>query len=211
MTLRRPSLSANTPTWNNGLGAIAILSAVCLLLASPVSANVISGTMSGSANLTSTPTWGVYSEVFTATGSDTTFGSFTISSDSTFNTKNHSDMLITGGTFTEIFANGTLFGTDSGSAASTGNASSTFTITYVITGGTGAFAGDSGSFTLTGTRASTTNSSIKSVVGSYNGSLTVPIKGSLPAAVPEPSSLLLLVVGFVGLVVWQNRRPGLAS
>jgi len=78
------------------------------------------------------------------------------------------------------------FGTSTGTGTANGAGSATFTIGFVITGGTGIFDEAEGEVTLTGTITQTgpTTEAIRN--GSYTGSFTI---------VPEPSTLGLFGAG----------------
>jgi len=139
---------------------------------------------------------GIYVQNFTGDGDDTTFGSFTPASQSTIDFSNPPTILITSGMLTETFSNGTLFGTTSGNGTASGHGTATFTIDFVITGGTGFFAGDMGEATLTGTITST-GPTTESITGSYSGSLT---------STPEPATITLLGIGIAGMAGYGWRR-----
>jgi len=171
----------------------------------PVQGGKISGTFSGDATLT-TQTPGVFVENFTGDGNDTTFGSFNPHSTSTIDFSKPPAVTISGGmlseTFTQMPFQGTLFGTTSGSGAANGHGTATFMAEFVITGGTGYFAGATGEATLTGT-ITIKSSTTASVTGSYVGTLSIP----------EPSTLALfapaVAVGAV-VVVRGRRREAMA-
>ena len=162
----------------------------------PVRAGTLSGTFDGSSTLTPTGTQGVYSQTFTGDGDDTTYGAFTPSSLSSIDFSHPPNITISGGTFTETFAGGTLLGTGSGAGTASGQGTATFTLDYVITGGTGFFAGATGEITLTGTITQTSPTTESISNGSYTGSFTTP----------EPSSLALIALGAAGLAAYGFRR-----
>ena len=167
-------------------------------LALPVHAGPISGTLSGDSTLTPAGTPGIFVQTFTGDGDDTIYGSFTAQSGSTIDFSDPPHILISSGSFTEVFSQGTLFGTSSGSGAASGNGTATVTIDLVITGGTGLFAGDTGEITATET-ITRTSSTTESLTGSYTGSL---------ATIPEPGSLALLVPAAVVLFLRRRRLAG---
>jgi hypothetical protein len=99
----------------------------------------------------------------------------------------------------ETFAQGVLTGTTSGDGTASGHGTASFAIDFVITGGTGVFAGTSGAATLTGT-ITTTSATTESITGTYAGSITL---------VPEPKTTILLAsggLGVIGLAVLLRRH-----
>jgi hypothetical protein len=154
----------NSQAHSRVFGIMASLVVALGVLVVPVQADMIMGTFEGDSTLTATGTPGVFIQSFTGDGDDTVFGSFTPSSLSTIDFSHPPDILISDGMLSEIFAHGTLFGTSSGSGTASGHGTATFTIDFVITGGTGDFAGDTGEATLTGTitQTSATTESIRS-------------------------------------------------
>ena len=162
----------------------------------PIQGGQISGTFEGDSTLTPASPPGFFVQTFTGEGDDTIFGSFTAQSQSLIDFSNSPNILLNGMLF-EIFPQGTLFGTTSGSGTASGHGTATVTVDFVITGGTGLFAGDTGEATLTATLTSTSTTT-ESITGSYSGSLSL---------VPEPSSLALLAPSLaVGAVVVVRRR-----
>jgi hypothetical protein len=166
----------------------------------PVQGGNISGTISGDSTLTATGTPGVFVQNFTGDGDDTTFGTFTPTSQSRIDFSKPPAILISNGMFLETFSQGTLFGTSSGSGTANDMGSATVAVDFVFTGGTGLFTGAKGEATITGT-ITTTSPTTESINGSYIGTLSV---------VPEPSSLALLVtaiaVGAVSAVCKRRRE-----
>jgi hypothetical protein len=163
----------------------------------PARAGQISGSFDGVATLTPTIAPGVFTNNFSGDGDDDTFGPFTPTSQSTVDFSNPPNIVITNGTFTEVFADGTLFGTSSGSGMASGMGTATFTADFVFTGGTGIFVGATGGATVTGT-ITQTSMTTEAITASYTGLLTV---------VPEPGSLALFVPAVaVGAVVFFRRR-----
>ncbi len=169
-----------------GLGALSV----------PAHAGVITGTFTGDSTLTPTGTPGVFIQNFSGDGDDTTFGAFTPLSQSTIDFSHPPNILISNGTLSETFTNGTLLGTSSGSGTASGLGTAAFTINFVITGGTGDFAKFTGEATLTGT-ITQTSPTTESLAGSYTGAIS---------AVPEPSTLCLLAIGLAGFGFRRRRK-----
>ncbi len=107
----------------------------------PADAGSLSGTFDGDSTLTPTSTQGVYIQNFTGDGADSNYGSFTPFSQSNIDFSKPPNIVFSDGTLTEVFTNGTLMGTTSGTGTANGKGSATFSIDYVITGGTGIFTG----------------------------------------------------------------------
>ena len=173
-------------------------------VAAPIHASAIpiSGTLSGTSTLTPTGTPGLSVQNFTGDGDDTTYGGFTAQSNSTIDFSSPPNIHISGGSFTETFVQGTLFGTSSGDGKASGTGTATVTLNLVFTGGTGLFAGFTGEATATETITSTSTTT-ESVTGTYVGSLTT--------AVPEPSTWAMLLLGFAGLGFMAYRRQSMAA
>ena len=139
-------------------------------LAMPVQAGILSGTFDGDATITPTGTPGIYTQNFTGDGTDDTYGAFTPSSTATINFSNPPNIVITNGMHLDTFANGTLFGPGSGSGTGNGRGVATFTVDFVITGGTGFFADvTGGEVILTGTITQTGPTTEAISNGSYIG------------------------------------------
>jgi len=178
-----------------------------IALAAPVQASTISlsGTLAGDSTNTPTGTPDVFVQNFTDDGIDVTYGIFTAQSHSTLDFSNPPQILISDGAFTEVFAQGKLFGTSSGNGTATGQGTATVTLDLVFTGGTGLFAGFTGEGTATETI--TRNSpTTESLTGNYTGELT--------SAVPEPSTWAMLLLGFAGLgllTCQRKSKPGLIA
>jgi hypothetical protein len=162
-------------------------------IAIPLHAGAISGTLSGDSTLTTTGSPGVFVQNFIGDGDDATFGSFTAASQSNIDFSKPPQIAISGGSLTETFSNGTLFGTSSGDGTASGQGTATVTVDFAITGGTGFFAGASGEVTASESITSTSPTT-ESITGSYTGSLTLA---------PEPGSLTLLAAGLGFL--WRRR------
>lgn len=162
-------------------------------LATPARANMISlsGTFSGVATLTPTSMPGIFTEDFTGTGTDVTFGNFTISTSATL-AFSPPTISVSGGNIDLAFTNGALGGTSSGSGSVTGSGSATFTAEFLVNDSSGIFEGLGGEVTETGTLTRTSPFSA-SVSGAYSGTL----------ATPEPSPLVLLSPLLI--VLWLAR------
>jgi hypothetical protein len=176
------------------LAAIVIIFAA--RLGTPLYGAAISGTLDGDVTLTPTGTPGVYSQSFTGDGDDTTYGAFTPSSTSMADFSKPPGILISDGMLTETFAHGTLFGTSSGDGTASGTGTASLTIDFVISGGTGVFAGASGDVDVTG-KLTMTSPTTESFVGTYGGALN---------GVPDQSSTLVMLVPSVAAVFLGRAR-----
>lgn len=162
----------------------------------------LNGTFDGDATITPTASPGVYTQNFTGDGDDTTYGSFTPTSTSTVDFSNPPNILFSNGMLSAAFTNGTLTGTSSGTGTANGNGTAAFTIDWVITGGTGIFAGDTGDVTLMGTITTTSPTTEAISNGTYTGSL---------ATTPEPSTAILLGTALVMVVVGLGWRRSIET
>ena len=167
------------------LAAPLLLVLVTAFLIVPAYAGSIEGSFDGNATLTPTSTPGVYIQNFSGDGTDTTYGAFDVTSVSTVDFSNPPNIVITNGMLNEVFTGGTLFGTGSGSGLANGHGMATFTIDFVITGGTGIFFGDHGTATIMGDITQTGPLTEAISNATYTGTLVTP----------EPSSLGLLFLG----------------
>lgn len=107
------------------------------------------------------------------------------------------------GTFTLSFAEGNLLGSLSGSSAPTGTPGlSAINLDYLVTGGTGLFAGATGAFTGIGT----TNSAVRPSIVNY------AFEGQLSIA-PEPGTWAMMLLGFgaIGFGLRRQRRSVLQA
>jgi len=172
-----------------------ILIALVAGFAASAPAISISGTLTGDSTLTPTGTPGIFTQNFTGAGDDTTFGSFTPSSTSTIDFSKPPAIGISSGMFSEVFTQGTLFGTSSGDGTASGTGTATVTVDYVFTGGTGLFTGATGEATVTGNIA-TTSPTTESFSGTYVGTLNVP---------EATTTLALLAPTVLGLFLARRR------
>ena len=176
----------------------AALSALVMMAGLAVSAHAdttpVSGTLTGNTTLTPTSNPAVFDSSFTGSGIDSVFGAFTTTNTGTL-TFTSLTTFITGGTFMDVLAGGTLFGTFSGMGSTTATGSESTTVD-IFTGGTGAFAGDTGEATVTGT-GTPTGTFTSAFSGTYTGFITTP----------EPSSLVLILAG-IGLLPSMRKRLG---
>jgi len=162
-----------------------LLLVVLACLAAPAFAGSIEGSFDGTATLTPTNTPGLFIQNFTGDGTDTKFGAFDLMSQSMVDFSNPPHIIITDAMLTETFSDGALFGIGSGSGMGNGHGSATFMVDFVITGGTGIFAGDHGEAMAMGTITQTGPLTEAISNASYTGNL----------ATPEPSSFGLLFLG----------------
>ncbi len=168
-------------------------------ITAPARAGSISGDLSGDTAILPISA-NVFLQTFTGEGDDTLLGSFTTQSQSTVDLSNPLNIILSNGTCSQTFSEGTLFGTCSGSGTTTGMGTGTFETEIVFTGGTGFFAGATGGMTVTGTEVRT---------GPTTGAITGTYVGML-SSVPEPGGLALLApaiaVGACVLVRERRRR-----
>ena len=164
-------------------------------LALPAQADTIptSGTVTGNSTLTATANPFVFGTNFIGSGVDAVSGNFngTNMGTTTFNSTFTS--FTSSGTFIDVFAGGTVFGTFTENGTVTGATTSTITLDSVTTGGTGMFQGDTGESFVMGTNT-TTNSPM--FIGTYTGFINT---------VPEPSSLALMLAG-IGFLPLMRKR-----
>jgi hypothetical protein len=110
-----------------------------------------------------------------------------------------------GGVFDFSFAGGSLTGTYSGNVTPTASPALVNNITdYLVTGGTGKFAGATGSFVAIGTLELASGLNIN----------TQTLSGTIDApAVPEPASWAMLIAGFglTGAAMRQRRRASVTT
>jgi len=155
--------------------AVTLIALVMLgVLAVPVQANSTStsGTLTGTSTSTPTANPAVFDSSFAGSGVDSVSGPFTGTNMGVL-TFTSPTTFITSGTFVDVFPDGTVFGTFSGSGTETGGGNTNITFVTLITGGTGIFAGDTGESTVTGT-STATSSTTSSFTGSYTGIVTTP-------------------------------------
>jgi hypothetical protein len=182
--------------------------------AAPACANTINigGTFSGTATLTGGPT--IFTESFTGTGLDVTFGAFTGTEQATVDASGYpGNLILSNGTFNWAFAQGNLIGTFSGSGPAASVA-----ITFLIT--SGFLPGDTGQGTGTESFLLVTSSNTANVGGSYIGTIDtigtlVDVGGGifgLAAPTPIPAALPLFATGLgaVGLLGWRRKRKAAA-
>jgi hypothetical protein len=168
---------------------VTVLVMVFGILAAPVRAGIITGSFDGVSTLTPTDAPGIFIQHFTGDGDDTIFGAFAATSTSTINFSHPPNIVVTDVMLTQDFGDkGSLTGTGSGGATGNGQGVANFTFEFTVTGGTGIFAHDIGTVTVTGT-ITQDSPTMESIDAAYTGSL---------ASVPEPSILILTAAGLIG-------------
>jgi hypothetical protein len=161
----------------------------------PVQANSTptSGTVTGNGTLTATADRFVFDSNFTGSGVDAVSGNFTATNMGTTTFNSTFTSFTSSGTFIDVFAGGTVFGTFTENGTVTGATTSTITLHSVTTGGTGMFLGDTGESIVIGTNTTTSSPMF---TGTYTGFINT---------VPEPSSLALMLGG-IGLLPLMRKR-----
>jgi hypothetical protein len=204
----RMHISSAPPTHNNKITnnklrtrpatarTLVLLFASLAFLIVPAQAGLLSGVIDGTATLTPTGTPGIYIQNFVGDGTDATYGAFTATSQSMVDFSSPPTIVITNGMLTDVFAGGKFFGTGSGGGTANGQGSATFTVNFIITGGTGIFEHQTGEVTIKGTITQTSQTT-ESIDGTYLGNI----------GTPEPSSLSLMFLGAsVGYRFLSKRR-----
>ncbi|HZO89860.1 MAG TPA: PEP-CTERM sorting domain-containing protein [Chthonomonadaceae bacterium] len=151
------------------------------------------GSESGSFTLSLTSATTAHANA-TATGSDN-FGSFTSVITADLDLSNPSLNIVSNGTFDRTYVDGTIFGTFTGTLSPTSATTATFTLPFLVTGGTGHFAGITGSGLEEGN-------------ATFTGPLRADFTSSFRATVvPEPGTLALLAGSlFTGSLMSLRRR-----
>jgi hypothetical protein len=167
----------------------------CLTSPAYADSTTISGTLMGTNTLTPTSNPAVFDTSFSGSGVDTVSGPYTTMNSGTLIFTSLTTFTISG-TFDDVFASGTLFGTFSGNGTSFLGASDT-TVVDIFTGGTGVFANlISGQVTATG-------------MTTAGGMFTGTYAGTIVTA-PEPGSMGLLIAG-IGILLVMRKRISLPS
>ena len=151
-----------------------------------------SGTVTGNSTLTATADPFVFDSNFAGSGVDTVSGNFTTTNMGTTRFNSTFTSFTSSGTFIDVFAGGTVFGTFTENETVTGATTSTIALDSVTTGGTGMFLGVTGESIVIGTNTSTNTPMF---TGTYTGFITTP----------EPSSLALMLAG-IGLLPLMRKR-----
>lgn len=172
---------------------IALLIVGALALTAQADTITSSGPLAGTSTLTATSNPAVFDSSFIGSGTDSLFGPFTTTNMATLNFTSLTTFT-SNGTFVNVLAGGTVFGTFTGSGTVSGDTTA-ITINTVLTGGTGMFAGDRGKSTITGI-STTTSPTMSSFTGTFTTSITT---------VPEPGTVILLPAGIGFLLVMRKR------
>ena len=175
----------------------------------PVQANTISttDTFSGTSTTNTSLVGGNYvgTESTSGSGNLSPLGPYTVttSGDVTTYGPSFTSFTVTG-SVTDTFAGGTLFGTFTDSGTVSGGVS-TGTLDLIITGGTGAYLG------YTGTETET--AMVTDATGAFSGTGTGSLTFTASVATPLPAALPLFATGLgaFGLLGWRRKRKAPAA